>query len=136
MATPKGACAKMTEIFKNFIWSGQKEQKKWSLVSWKDVDKIKMEGGLGLKDPYVLNQALGAKLWWRWLNRGNDMWKRIWTKKYNMPTKPKEILRMRDTPKGLKIWNHSSLNKDLITKHAFWDIREGSSAKFWDEAWQ
>lgn len=135
MAAPKGACAKMVEIFKKFIWGGLKDQRKWSLISWKDLVKSKTEGGLGLRDPYMLNQVMGAKLWWRWMNGGNDLWKRIWTKKYNMPTKPEEILRISDTPKGLTIWNLASQNKEIITKHAFWEIRDGSSARFWEEAW-
>ena len=53
-----------------------------------------------------------------------------------MPTKPEEIVRIRETPKGSTIWNLASLNKDIITRHAFWEIRNGSSTKFWEEAWQ
>ena len=98
--------------------------------------KSKTEGGLGLRDPYILNHAMVAKLWWRWLNGGNDLWKRIWTKKYNIPVKPEEILRIRDTPKGSTIWNLASLNKEIITRHAFWEIRDGSLARFWEESWQ
>jgi len=52
-----------------------------------------------------------------------------------MPTKPEEIVRIRETPKGSTIWNLASLNKDIITRHAFWEIRNGSSTKFWEEAW-
>lgn len=50
---------------------------------------------------------------------GDDLWKRIWTKKYNMPTSPEEILRIRDTPKGSTIWNLASQNREIITKHGF-----------------
>ena len=66
--------------FKKIIWGSLKDQRKWSLVSLKDLVKRNTEGGLGLRDPYILNQAMGAKLWWRWMNGGNDLWKRIWKK--------------------------------------------------------
>lgn len=38
--------------------------KEMVLGFWKDVVKRKMEGGLRHRDLYVLNQALGGKLWW------------------------------------------------------------------------
>jgi hypothetical protein len=41
--------------------------KKWALVSWPNLTKHKMDGGLGLRDPYILNQVMGAKLWWHWM---------------------------------------------------------------------
>eukprot|EP00253_Pinus_taeda_P036396 PITA_36396 len=44
MAAPKVACAKMVEIFKNFLSGGPKQQQKWALISWKDVIKSKGEG--------------------------------------------------------------------------------------------
>ena len=78
------------------------------MVSWKSLMKIKEEGGLGLRDPKVLNKVLGEKLWWRWMRRGNDLWKKIWTQKYNMPATTVEILRMEETPKGSTIWELAS----------------------------
>lgn len=123
MAALKGACAKMVEIFKKFLWGGPKQQRKWALVSWKGLVKSKDNGGLSLRYPYSLNQVMGAKLWWRWMKGGEDLWKRIWTKKYNMPTRPQEISRLREALKGSTIWNLASQNRELISKHAFWEIR-------------
>ncbi len=67
---------------------------------------------------------------------GGGLWKRISTKKYNMSTTPEEILRLEETLKGLIIWNLANQNKDVVSKHAFWEIRNGNSAKFWEETWQ
>eukprot|EP00253_Pinus_taeda_P006547 PITA_06547 len=104
MAAPKGVCTKMKEIFGKFIWGGPKQQRKWALVSWKNLTKRKEEGGLGLRDPEILNKVLGAKLWWRWMRGGNNLWKKICTQKYNMPTTFEGILRAEETPKGSTIW--------------------------------
>ena len=76
IVVPKGVCTKMIEIFRKFIWGGPKQQKKWALISWKIITKTKEEGGLGLRDPYILNQVLGGKLWWRWMRGGEDLWKK------------------------------------------------------------
>ena len=128
MAAPKRACAKMKEIFGKFLWGGPKQEKKWALVSWKGISKQKQKGGLGLRDPQTLNQVLGAKLWWRWMRGGKDIWKQIWTQKYNMPSTTKGILRVEEVPKGSSIWDLASQNRELINKFAFWEIRSGSIA--------
>eukprot|EP00253_Pinus_taeda_P011982 PITA_11982 len=85
MAAPLGVCAKIREIIRKFIWSRSDQKKKWAFVSWSQLTERKEKGGLGLRDPETLNRVLGAKLWWRWLSGGNDLWKVIWRTKYSMP---------------------------------------------------
>lgn len=43
---------------------------------------------------------------------------------------------MEETPKGSTLWDLASQNRDLINNHAFWEIRGGREARFWDEKWQ
>lgn len=131
---PKGACTKMVEIFKKLIRGGLQQQNKWALISWKGLTKSKEEGGLGLRDPYTLNKLMGGKLWWRWMKGGGDLFKIIWSQKYNMPTNTEDLLGLEEAPRGSTIWNLASQNRDIISKHAFWELRNGNSAKFWDEA--
>eukprot|EP00253_Pinus_taeda_P013830 PITA_13830 len=122
MAAPLGICTRIREIIRNFIWRGADQKKKWALASWSQLTERKEKGGLGLRDPEILNRVLGAKLWWRWLRGGNDLWKTIWKEKYNMPDSAVEILRWRETPKGSSIWDLARLNRDLVEKHTFWEI--------------
>eukprot|EP00253_Pinus_taeda_P015440 PITA_15440 len=136
MVAPKGICNKLVEIYRKFLWGGPKQQNKRALYSWNSLTKPKEKGGLGLKDPWILNQVLAAKLRWRWLQGGPDLWKEIWTAKHNMPLTPEEILREQNIPRGSDIWNLSTQSKDLIDRHIFWEIRGGQIARFWDEAWQ
>lgn len=127
-AASKGVCAKLREIFGKFIWGGPAQQRKWALVSWANLIQRKEEGGLGVRDPETLNKVLGAKLWWRWLQGGTDVWKKIWEYKYNMPEQTEEKLRIQNTPNGSSIWNLASQNRDLIKQHAFWEIQGGEKA--------
>eukprot|EP00253_Pinus_taeda_P015705 PITA_15705 len=136
MAAPKGICNKLVEIYRKFLWGGPKQQKKWALYSWKSLTKPKEKGGLGVRDPWTLNQVLAAKLRWRWLQGGPDLWKEIWTVKYNMPLSPEGILRDQNIPRGSDIWNLSLQSRDLVDNHIFWEIRGGEIAGFWDEDWQ
>eukprot|EP00253_Pinus_taeda_P023411 PITA_23411 len=135
MAVPQGVCTKIREILRKFIWGGSSNQKKWALVSWKHMIKHKEEGGLGLRDPSKLNKILGAKLWWRWMRGGNDLWKQLWRHKYNMTDSTEDIYCMQETPKGSTIWELASQNQDIVNKNIFWEIRAGGEAKFWDENW-
>eukprot|EP00253_Pinus_taeda_P022541 PITA_22541 len=114
MAGPLGICARIREIIRNFIWRGADQKKKWALASWCQLTERKEKGGLGLRDPETLNKVLGAKLWWRWLRGGNDLWKIIWKEKYNMPDSAVEILRRKDTPRGSSVWDLARLNRDLV----------------------
>eukprot|EP00253_Pinus_taeda_P007926 PITA_07926 len=132
----KGVCAKLRDIFGKFIWGGPTQQRKWALVSWTNLIKRKDEGGLGLRDPEVLNKVIGAKLWWRWLQGGTDVWKKIWDYKYNMPEQIEEKLKIQNTPQGSSIWNLASQNRELIKQYAFWEIRGGDKAAFWEDGWQ
>eukprot|EP00253_Pinus_taeda_P006842 PITA_06842 len=63
-AASKGVCTKLREIFGKFVWGGPKQQRKWALVSWKNLIQRKEEGGLGVRDSEMLNRILGAKLRW------------------------------------------------------------------------
>eukprot|EP00253_Pinus_taeda_P007421 PITA_07421 len=135
-AASKGVCTKLREIFGKFVWGGPKQQRKWALVSWKKLIKRKEEGGLGVRDPERLNRILGAKLWWRWLQGGKDVWKKIWELKYNMPESTADKLRIEEVPKGSSIWDLASQNRDVVNQHAFWEIQGGSNAKFWEDGWQ
>eukprot|EP00253_Pinus_taeda_P023228 PITA_23228 len=135
MAAPIGICARIREIIRNFIWRGADQKKKWALASWCQLTERKEKGGLGLRDPKTLNKVLGAKLWWRWLRGGNDLWKIIWKEKYNMPESAVEILKRKDTPRGSSVWDLARLNMDLVEKHSFWEIRGGKEANFWEDKW-
>lgn len=53
-----------------------------------------------------------------------------------MPTTTEEIMRKEVMPKGSTIWELACQNRDIINKHAFWEIRNGKTIKFWEEAWQ
>jgi ribonuclease HI len=37
---------------------------------------------------------------------------------------------------GSNIWNTAWQNRGIIQKHAFWEIRNGGSARFWQDSWQ
>jgi hypothetical protein len=59
---------------RNFLWQGLKEGKKFALISWENLCRPKIQGGLGIRDPSILNKVLSTKIWWRWMKRPQDLW--------------------------------------------------------------
>ena len=64
LAAPKAILKQIRSIQRKFIWGSSGEKAKFSLVSWEDVCKPKDQGGLGLRDPKIMSEILGAKIWW------------------------------------------------------------------------
>ena len=126
----------MVCLFKKFLWQGSQEKRKWALLSWDKLTIPKPKGGLGLRDPYTLNQVMGANLWWRWLQGGVALWQCIWERKYHMPQMVKERLNCLNIQKGSGIWNLVATNRHLIRIHSFWEVRDGNLAGFWEDSWQ
>ncbi|GKB41505.1 RNA-directed DNA polymerase, eukaryota, reverse transcriptase zinc-binding domain protein [Tanacetum coccineum] len=59
---PKTVVNDINRIMKNFLWSQSDESKGKAKVAWKAICKPKREGGLGLKDLMIWNQALLVNL--------------------------------------------------------------------------
>lgn len=64
MAAPKWVLKTIRNLQRNFLWGSSSLNRKWALVNWKEVCKIKSEGGLGLRDPLQSNNTMGARMWW------------------------------------------------------------------------
>jgi hypothetical protein len=105
-------------------------------VGWEKVCTPKSRGGLGLQDLGNLNQIMGAKIWWRWLKTPDALWAQIWKNKYAPTTQLDQLIRHNIKIQGSNIWNIAWKNKEMIQKHAFWEICNGDSARFWQDSWQ
>ena len=64
-------------MHRNFLWGGREAKAKFSLVSWENICCPKERGGLGLRDPEVMSEIQGAKIWWRWCNYSMEPWARL-----------------------------------------------------------
>jgi hypothetical protein len=136
LAAPKQIIRVVRNLQRNFLWQGLQPNKKWALVGWDKVCAPKSMGGLGLQDPGNLNQIMGAKIWWRWMKTPDALWAQIWKNKYAPSMQTDQLIRHNVRIQGSNIWNTAWQNKDLIQKHAFWEIHNGGSAMFWQDSWQ
>jgi hypothetical protein len=118
------------------MWKGTKDVCKMTLISWKKVCRLKKIGGLGLRDPSLVNKVLSAKIWWRWLKRPQYLWVRLWWIKYTPTTLEKDLIIWNGQRLGSLIWNANRHNTGLIMDHSFWELQRGTSAFFWSNSWQ
>lgn len=61
----------------NFLWGGTETSKRVAWVRWTELCKSKKEGGLGIKELGIFNQALLSKWVCRFLNEKESLWYRV-----------------------------------------------------------
>jgi hypothetical protein len=136
LTAPKFILTIIKSLQRNFIWQGLNTGKKIVLVSWDKLCRPKEQGGLGLRDPFIMNKVLSAKIWWRWLKNPKDLWAKLWRKKYTPNVAEKNLIRWNGDNPGSLIWTAAKQNRQLVTQHALWEIRNGETALFWQDSWQ
>ena len=83
-----------------------------------------------MRDPSAMNKILSVKIWWRWLKRPQDLWTKLWRRKYTPNTSERNLIRWNgDNPSSL-IWVVSKQNQHLVINHAFWEIINGKTTLF------
>ena len=135
LAVPKAILKQIRSIQRNFLWGSSGEKAKFSLVSWEDVCKPKEHGGLGLRDPEIMSEILGAKIWWRWVSHSTEPWAKLWNVKYARGRPRHALIHFNETPNGSPIWLKALAGRSIVQEHSFWEIRNGNRVKFWDDAW-
>jgi hypothetical protein len=83
-----------------------------------------------------MNKVLSAKISWRWLKRPQDLWDKMWRRKYTPNTADRNVIRWNGDTSGSLIWMTSRHNRILVVNHAFWEIHNGQTTFFWDDSWQ
>jgi hypothetical protein len=83
-----------------------------------------------------MNQVMGAKMWWRWLQHPNELWAQLWKQNYAPNVQHDQLIRLNEQKQGSNIWITAWNNRSLIQQHAFWEIKNGESARFWKDSWQ
>jgi hypothetical protein len=86
LATPNFILSVIKTLQIKFLWKGIKTRKKFVLIRWEKLCIPKAQVGLGIRDPSTMNTILSAKVWWRWLKGPQDLWAKIWRRKYTPNT--------------------------------------------------
>jgi hypothetical protein len=83
LLAPKFISNQIVKKIRSFLWKGGKStQTKFHLVNWNQVTSDKNHGGLGIREPTLMNIAMGDKLLWRLIIGNLTWWKKAIWKKY------------------------------------------------------
>eukprot|EP00253_Pinus_taeda_P012160 PITA_12160 len=134
LAAPKWVIKAIRNLQRNFLWGNSGKNRKWAFVKWDKVSLPKKSGGIGIRDPALSNTVMGAKLWWRWIAHPNTPWASLWTAKYANNKPMEDRIRMSELSVGSIIWNTTIQHRHLIQRHYLWEIRDGKTARFWDDS--
>lgn len=83
-ALPAKVTQTVDRLCRNFIWGTTESKKKFHLVSWKKINKPKVDGGLGLQSAKERNSTLLAKLNWHFHLEKDSPWARVISYKYTV----------------------------------------------------
>ena len=92
LSAPKSILRKIRCIQRTFLWGGREDKAKFSLVSWDNICQPNLKGGLGLRDPKIMAEVQGAKVWWRWVSHTSEPWARLWCSKYGHDRLPSQLI--------------------------------------------
>ena len=60
----------------------------------------------------------------------------LWNNKYAPYYPAHSLVRFDEEPPGSQIWKTANMQRAIIQKHSFWEIKAGDKALFWEDSWQ
>ncbi|KAH9791596.1 putative ribonuclease H protein [Citrus sinensis] len=130
---PIGINMKIDKACRKFIWSGNSNQQRMSMVSWDTLCKPKAYGGLGLKELNVMNKALLMKLSWGIISAKDNLWVQVLCTKYgvNNSNPPLSL----PTRYGSHMWKAiGRIWSDTMLSRS-WSVGDGKRIRFWWDCW-
>ncbi|XP_020266417.1 uncharacterized protein LOC109841906 [Asparagus officinalis] len=130
---PSWVIKEVDKIRKNFLWTGKNISKPFKcLVNWKTVCLSKYEGGLGVKDLKLFNNALLSKWLWKCLDRDSL----IGTFLHHLYIRKDSQLQSTSCSSSYSMfWNDIISIKDLFLHLLQWSLGSGDKIRFWEDKW-
>jgi len=113
---------------RNFIWSGDVNQRKLATVPWKKVCSPLKEGGLGIRSLSNINEGANLKLCWELCN-SNHHWAQFLRCRVLKNRKPINYHLFSS------IWSSIKHKFPDIKSNSFWNLGNGQDINFWLNNW-
>ncbi|XP_056852238.1 uncharacterized protein LOC130508709 [Raphanus sativus] len=129
---PVSLCKRIQSVLTRFWWDDTEGTRKMSWVAWDTITKPKSEGGLGVRDIQIFNQALLAKQAWRILTKPDCLLARVLRGKYCHSKSFLEVSLPASCSHG---WRSILHGRDLLITHLGKSIGNGLETKVWKDSW-
>jgi len=123
---PSNLLFEVAKITRNFLWSGNIDQKKICTVAWSSICKPKEEGGLSVRDPSKANQASLLLLTWKFLT-SNEQWAHICRQRFLKNGHPKSHYLVSSILSDMKQYIN------LVLENSTWSVGNGQRIHFWTD---
>lgn len=119
----------MMRWIRNFIWTGNCDQRKLVTVSWKNICLPKQNGGLGIRDLQQLNDTALLKSLWNILTKNSAS--SIFLKQRFKITPTSYSLHYAKS----SIWPGLKKMHPLLAQGCRWLVGKGDKIHFWKDKW-
>ena len=132
-ALPKRLLDNIDRVNRNFLWGSTNDAKKVHWVGWHKVTKPKKEGGLGIQVAKDRNQALLAKLNWRFRMEKDALWVKVLNSKYCSYRRLNA--RNGDKLPCSRTWKAMKIGGEVFNKGIQWITGRSSNLNLWYDNW-
>jgi hypothetical protein len=119
LLAPKSISWQINKLLRDFLWHGGKgNRRKFHLVSWEMVKRPLREGGLQIRDPTLVNIALGCKILWKMHNDSTHPVSKTLMHKY-IPNAKIRNLQNVSNRKSTLLWQLCIKGVRFFTQHLY-----------------
>ncbi|XP_038688673.1 uncharacterized protein LOC119987842 [Tripterygium wilfordii] len=129
----KGVCMNIERLVRRFLWGGNEELRKVSIVNWEKVTRPKDAGGLGIKRMCQMNHSYLAKIGWRLINEKDSLWAKVVSNKYIHSDASLDKLQSKNGASNL--WRGVIIAVPILTKGIRAMVHNGKDTLFWLDVW-
>ncbi|XP_058734177.1 uncharacterized protein LOC131605902 [Vicia villosa] len=113
---------------RNFIWSGNTDQKKIVTVAWRSCCRKINEGGLGIISISAFNSATNLQLCWKFANN-NQAWSQL------LNARVRKNSRLIKYSIKSSIWTGIKVYYADVIENCIWSLGNGNTVNFWLDNW-
>lgn len=122
----------LESISRRFLWGAGTRERKLHPIRWDIVCTPKEEGGLGIPQLKVTNEAFLVKLAWRILKEPQSLCSQVMGSKYGGW---RAIAHGQAVRQSSVIWRDIHSIHELLSKGARWRVVNGEDVLFWKDRW-
>ncbi|OVA03860.1 Reverse transcriptase zinc-binding domain [Macleaya cordata] len=129
---PKAITYKLLCFQRDFWWNHNENENKITFLAWSKICTPKDLGGLGFRDPETVNEALLAKLAWRFLIYPHSFWVQLLSARY---LQRHNFWTVKKIANCSSIWTGILAGRDIIAPFVCWFIGNGLLVRIWEDPW-
>jgi hypothetical protein len=133
LLAPKSVTDQISKLLRDFLWQGGKgNHHKFHLVKWEMVKRSTSEGGLQIRDPAIVNLAMGGKIMWNLFKNPKHPVSEMLKSKYAHKVPPRN-LQESQTSHSTQVWKLCNKSLNFFKGKAYRIPGNGKQINLWHD---